>query len=171
MTLSYFTEQDHEYSGGAEGVQQNAEEHEYGGQSGNRPSGDESLVSEKDLLDVDNWDEVPLQQDQQSYASGPPNAAYGGGYPAQQLAYENAMVPANGPPQAYPGAPMSPQQQQQYQQQPPFQPQQPPQPQFSQPYPQQQPYQQPGAPEDPWAAPQQGQQGQQQYAPSQGFGY
>jgi len=119
------------------------------------PSAAESIAEEADLLDVDNWDDVPSQQQQQPLV--PPNVnpygqqqAYGQAppyLPQQQPVHQNAMVPAANQPQAYPGAPPMPQYSQQQQAPPPPQQQQ-----------QQQQY--PAAQQDPWATP-----GQQQQQP------
>lgn len=195
--LSHFTGQEHGHEQGYGGNEQRGPPPSLAGQygqqnghdqqqsGGNMPPVGGSVASdpgaEADLLDVDNWDDVPLQD--------PPATPSGGGfggypaqvqYPQQSSPYANAMVPVVGGAPSYPGAPPPPQQyqqqQQQYQQPPSpqqYQQQQPPQQQYQQPPqqqyqqqqyqqeyqqppPQQQQYQQPGmeAQQDPWATPQ-----------------
>ncbi|GAX26026.1 hypothetical protein FisN_4Hh477 [Fistulifera solaris] len=131
---------------------------------------DDEPGEEADLLDVNNWDDVPSQSAVPQYDQAPYAAAYGAQapvaanagygqvpqqtYPMPGQPYQNAMIPA-GAPQAYPGAPSMPYQQppatqsmvpyQQEQSYPPAQAyQQSAQPQGYNPY-------QPQPPQDPWA--------------------
>ena len=107
-----------------------------GGNLKSAPSADESEPAvEEDLLDVNNWNDVPTQGPPMSspYDQQPPPGAYGAPPPQQQYPYpgqpqqytsqsypsqspqqpgqQHAMVPFAGPPSGYPGAPPPPQQQ------------------------------------------------------------
>jgi hypothetical protein len=96
-------------------------------------SAEESVdAGEADLLDVNNWDDVPQQKPPMSspYGQQPTVAAYGAPGPAypyaappqqyppqppmQPSGYANAMVPFAGAPSGYPGAPPPQPPQQQY---------------------------------------------------------
>jgi hypothetical protein len=149
--------------GGQPYGQQNGHDQQQSG--GNMPQAGASVASdpgaEADLLDVDNWDDVPLQD--------PPTPSSYAGYPSeanpqyaqQSSPYGNAIVPVVGGGQSYPGAPPPPQQyQQQQQQQYQQQYQQPPSPQQYQQQPPPQQYQQ--APQQQYQQPPQQQYQQQQ---------
>ena len=98
------------------------------------PSADESEAAvEEDLLDMNNWNDVPSQGPPMSSPSDqqPPSGVYGAPPPPQQYPYsaqpqqyppqafpvqspqqqghQNAMVPFAGAPSGYPGAPPPPQ--------------------------------------------------------------